>query len=208
MASTPDCKAFVPPAKRQKRKLGQFLMDVLNITYLGNDQIKPEKQLGTIKLVSGRGLQHLYNVEHVDTRKPSIKYGDAIPLTVKGPTPFFYDDFVYLDFDLFCGTFKGVQDLEWEPCSREVSRQRVLFQSVDGTGWILVNIGRFSGASITCTITSLVSELAENLIFFQRRLQSCYCVWFSPHVVSGAWPSLCALCLAIWATISTLYYIY
>lgn len=129
--------------------MGYFLFDVLNITYLGNDKVDPKKQIGTIKLVTGRGLQYLYKVDEVDIYKPSIKYGDSIPLTVKGPTPTMYDDFVYLDFDLFCGAYKGIQQIEWFPSSREVSRMHVLFQSVDGTGGVLVNIGRFSNASIT-----------------------------------------------------------
>ncbi|KAK1381874.1 hypothetical protein POM88_019609 [Heracleum sosnowskyi] len=135
-----------------------MLMEVLNMTYLGNDKVKPEKQLGTIKLYTGRGLQYLYNVEHVDTRKPPIKYGDPIPLIIKGPTPTIFDDFVYLDFDLFCGTFKGIQQLEWEPCVREVSRKRVLFQSVDGTGWVLVNIGRFTSASVINVKFNLINN--------------------------------------------------
>ncbi|KAK1381779.1 hypothetical protein POM88_019514 [Heracleum sosnowskyi] len=158
MASTPDCMAL-PPAKRQKvKRKGYWLMDVLNITYLGKDIVKPEKQLGTIKLDTGRGLQYLYKVEHVDTRMPSIKNGDTIPLTIKGPTLTFYDDLVFLDFDLFCGTFKGMEILKWEPYEREVSRKRVQFPSVDGTRWVVVNIGRFTGALITNVKLSLINN--------------------------------------------------
>ncbi|KAK1381877.1 hypothetical protein POM88_019612 [Heracleum sosnowskyi] len=128
------------------------------MTYFGNDIVLPEKQLGTIKLKTGRGIQYLYKVDHADTRMPSIKYGDTIPLTIKGPTLTF-DDLVYLDFDLFCGAFKGTQDLkEWEPYEREVSRERVLFQSVDGTGWVVVNIGRSTGALITNVKLSLINN--------------------------------------------------
>lgn len=149
----------LPPAKRQKCKRNDYwLLDVLNMTYYGNDIVPPEKQLGTITLKSGRGIQYLYKVDHVDTRMPSIKYGDTIPLTIKGPTFTFYDT-VYLDFDLFCGTFKGTKDLrEWEPYKQEVSRERVLFQSVDGTGWVLVNIGRSTGALITNVKLSLINN--------------------------------------------------
>lgn len=61
-------------------------MDVFNIMYLGLDEIKPEKQLDCIKLITDRGFQYLYLVDVVDIHKSSIKYGDSIPLMVKGPT--------------------------------------------------------------------------------------------------------------------------
>ncbi|KAK1356574.1 hypothetical protein POM88_049830 [Heracleum sosnowskyi] len=123
------------------------LLDVFNIVYLGVDEIVPEKQLGTIKLLCSGGFQYLYKVEDVDIKRPSIKYGDSIPVSVKGPSvPFF--DYVFIEFDLFCGAYKGKKHLQWDPLPHEVSVKSLFFTSNDGTGQILVHIGAYANATV------------------------------------------------------------
>ncbi|KAK1356572.1 hypothetical protein POM88_049828 [Heracleum sosnowskyi] len=137
--------------------LGFPVMDVFNIMYLGVDEIVPEKQLGTIKLHSSGGVQYLYKVEDVDIHRPSIKYGDSIPVTIKGPSiPFF--DYVLIEFDLFCGAYKGKKRLQWDPLPHEVSVKSVFFTANDGTGQILVYMGGYANA----TAASLQIKLLDN----------------------------------------------
>ncbi|KAK1385510.1 hypothetical protein POM88_023245 [Heracleum sosnowskyi] len=139
--------------------LGFPVMDVFNIMYLGTDEVVPEKQLGTIKLHSSGGIQYLYKVEDVDIHRPSIKYGDSIPVTIKGPSiPFF--DSVIIEFDLFCGAYKGKKRLQWDPLPHEVSVKSVFFTSNDGTGQILVYIGGYANA----TVAGLEIKLLDNSV--------------------------------------------
>ncbi|KAK1381878.1 hypothetical protein POM88_019613 [Heracleum sosnowskyi] len=44
---------------------------------------------------------------------------------------------------------------------REVSRKRVIFPSVDGTRWVLVNIGRFTSASVINVKFNLINNLTD-----------------------------------------------
>lgn len=123
-------------------------MDVLNITYFGIDEIGPEKQLDTIKIISTGGIQYLYNVDQVDMSKPSIKYGDPILLTLKAPTVAFGDcETVYLEFDLFCSAYKGSVHcqamLNWGDAITETKELR----SLDGFGVILVQIVHYDTAT-------------------------------------------------------------
>ncbi|KAL6551925.1 hypothetical protein OROGR_008079 [Orobanche gracilis] len=108
---SPTLSCFLSPDRE-----GALLMVVFNIMYLGSDEIEPMKQLGTIGLFSGPTVQYLYNVEAVDSSVPTIRYGDAVDVTVKGPTAFSCedDDYVSIKFDLFSGAYKGIVDL---PCS-------------------------------------------------------------------------------------------
>lgn len=122
-------------------------MDVFNIMYLGLDEVVPEKQLGTIKLHCSGGIQYLYQVEDVDIHRPSIKYGDCIPITVKGPSVPFYD-YIYIEFDLFCGAYKGKKRLQWDPIPHEASVKSLLFTSNDGTGQVLVHFGAYANAAV------------------------------------------------------------
>lgn len=127
--------------------------------YLGIDEIKPQKQLGTIKLHCSGGVQFLYKVDDVDCHGPSIKYGDSIPITVKGPSvPFF--DYVFIEFDLFCGAYKGKKHLQWDPLPHEVSVRSLFFTSNDGTGQILVHFGAYANS----TVASLEIKLSAATI--------------------------------------------
>ncbi|KAK1368814.1 hypothetical protein POM88_034906 [Heracleum sosnowskyi] len=128
------------------------------MVYLGVDQVLPEKQIGVIKLVSSIGFQYLYNVQEADISNPSLHYGDAIPLVVKGPI-FGASNEAYLEFDLFCGEYKGKMDITWrDRVADEVSLRRVMFTSNDGTGSILVNIGTFSNARIANVEVKLLNK--------------------------------------------------
>lgn len=144
-------------------------MEVFNIIYLGNDEIEPNKQLGTITLFHGAGVQYLYKVEKVDSSMPPIRYGDAIDLTVKGPTSFSGedDDYAYMEFDLFSGAYKGIVDL---PCSpyddkHEVSLGCVQLRSTDCTGHVFVNIGHFANAAIASLEVRLLDNFAATNIY-------------------------------------------
>ncbi|XP_017259084.1 uncharacterized protein LOC108228108 [Daucus carota subsp. sativus] len=149
--------SMVSSTSSSRSWLGFPLLDVFNIVYLGLDEIKPEKQLGLIKLISSEGFQYLYRLEDVDRHRPCIRYGDLIPITVRGPSfPFF--DHVFIEFDLFCGAYKGKKQLHWEPLPHEVSVKSVFITSNDGTGQILIHMGGYANA----TVADLELRLLDN----------------------------------------------
>ncbi|KAL6551929.1 hypothetical protein OROGR_008083 [Orobanche gracilis] len=160
---SPTLSCFLSPDRE-----GALLMVVFNIMYLGSDEIDPMKQLGTIGLFSGPTVQYLYNVEAVDSSMPTIRYGDAVDVTVKGPTAFSRedDDYVSIKFDLFSSAYKGIVDL---PCSHydkhEVSLGCVELGSTDCTGRILVNIGHFANATIANLEVRLLDNFATTNIY-------------------------------------------
>ncbi|KAK1396428.1 hypothetical protein POM88_006291 [Heracleum sosnowskyi] len=128
---------------------GVSLVEVFNIVYLGDDQVPPEKQLGTISFVppNRTDMQYLYKVDDVDLDKPSLKYGDPIMVTV-GPqiTEFCEFDF---EFNLFCGAYTGIIEVEWEKLPYdgvELWEERI--DSDDGTGQICVQYGLFANAAV------------------------------------------------------------
>ncbi|KAK1376855.1 hypothetical protein POM88_033048 [Heracleum sosnowskyi] len=136
------------------------VVEVFNIIYLGQDEVKPEKQLGTIIFHTCPGIYYLYKVEEVDPNKPSIRYGDIIPLNVASPCFGFQDDYVRMEFDLFCGAFKGVVYLDNEPIASGVSLTRVELNSTDYTGLIRVNLGAFPVATTAKLELKLVNNSA------------------------------------------------
>lgn len=72
----------------------------------------PEDQIGTIKMISGRSFQYLYNVKSADPFRPSIKCGGQIMVTVNSPTIRW--EKLAIEFDLFRGAFKGTIKIDWE----------------------------------------------------------------------------------------------
>ncbi|KAK1394963.1 Suppressor of auxin resistance 3 [Heracleum sosnowskyi] len=156
------------PDTIKKKRCGFSLMEVFNIRYLGRDKVYPEEQHGTITIIcdSGFHFQYLYNVPDVDLGKPSIKYKDDIPITVKGPTTFFQD--ALIKFDLFSGAYKGTIEVNWH--SYMLSRAPVFFeerkiQSRDGTGAIAVLMGQFSNATIATLEVRVLNRSAATNVY-------------------------------------------
>lgn len=142
------------------------LMEVFNLIYLSHDELEPEKQCGTIKMISDGGVQFLYNVQDIDMSKPTIKYGDDILVTVKGPTC----SFMCLDmqFDMFSGAYKDSIEVEWD--SNESVADDVLFEerrivSRDGTGEICVMVGLFFDATVACLGVKLVDNSSATNVY-------------------------------------------
>ncbi|KAK1367732.1 hypothetical protein POM88_033824 [Heracleum sosnowskyi] len=128
-------------------------MDVLNITYYGAESTFPEKQLGTIKVNSTDGFQYLCKVEEVDMSKMPIGNGDPILLTSLAPTIAFdhFDDVVILEFDLFCGAFKGSVCFDTRIADGEAFSMQEQLISTDNLNMILVQMGHYANAT-TATV--------------------------------------------------------
>lgn len=135
-------------------------MDMFNIMYLGLDEVKLENQLGTIKLKFDRGFQYLYNVDVVDIHKSSIKYGDFIPLMIKGPT--YPSQCVSIEFDLFYCAYGGSTQIWWQPALHEITTKSTFIPSINGTGRILINIGSFAYA-VVANLELRLSDAATNV---------------------------------------------
>lgn len=129
---------------------GITLVEVFNIIYLGADEVPPEKQLGTISIESNH-RQYLYKVDTVDMKRPSIKFGDPITVTMEAPIIGYVDyDIV---FNLFCGAYTGRVEIEWpEEYQYDFPYEALSYEdrikSDDGTGQICVQSGVFANATI------------------------------------------------------------
>lgn len=85
---------------------GLWLVEVFNVVYKGKADLKPNKQIGTIKVNDGVNDQYLYKVEKIDKRNPSIQHLDEIVLTGPRIASISAQDSLTIDVDLFCGVYK------------------------------------------------------------------------------------------------------
>lgn len=125
-----------------------YLAEVFNVIYLGPDEIKPEKQMGTI-VVTDKYLSHyLYQVESVDMNRPAIQPRDELILTGPHEDSISSEGRLKIEVDLFCGDYKSSICYKWFPVSKELHNcpleERIL--SKDGTGEILVLYALFDNA--------------------------------------------------------------
>lgn len=117
------------------------MAEVLSVIYMGNEELSPDMQLGTIVLfteVEGTDYHIIYNVQSDDMSRPSIKPGDELILT--GPSSLLpLCPYNSVDVDIFSGAYKGILTVEVPP-SRGQSfctiEKRLLSQ--DGTGELCV----------------------------------------------------------------------
>ncbi|XP_074339776.1 uncharacterized protein LOC141677665 [Apium graveolens] len=123
------------------------LMEVYQIRYVGNDEVKPIDQIGTIKLISDYHVQYLYNVQEVMPWNPSIKDRDPIMVNVGSPTP--RSASLYIEFDLFRSAYKGTIMVDWEETfSGCVSSWDERIESRDGLGDVVVYFGLMPNATV------------------------------------------------------------
>lgn len=142
------------------------------MTYIGSNdelEVKPEKQTGFIKICSKRGVQYVYKVDVPDMRRPSIKFGDEIDVSVNGPTCCSLDYKLYMQHDLFCGaySYKGRKCLGWRVFDDddEAFSAQVRLESGDGTGEIVVNLGCFSNATVAKLEVMLLDNSAATKVY-------------------------------------------
>ncbi|KAK1400429.1 hypothetical protein POM88_000034 [Heracleum sosnowskyi] len=99
-----------------------YLAEVFNVIYLGPDEIKPEKQIGTIVISDDYSSPH----------EESISSEGCLKIEV----------------DLFCGDYKSSKCYKWFPGNKGLHNcpleKRIL--SKDGTGEILVLYALFNNA--------------------------------------------------------------
>ncbi|KAK1376797.1 hypothetical protein POM88_032990 [Heracleum sosnowskyi] len=60
--------------------VGISILEVYSITYLGTYPMEAEDQIGVIFIKTNDMTYHLYHERKLDTSKPSIKYGDQLPM--------------------------------------------------------------------------------------------------------------------------------
>ncbi|KAK1356656.1 hypothetical protein POM88_049912 [Heracleum sosnowskyi] len=83
-----------------------WLAEVFNVVYRGRDNIKPQKQIGKIKVSDGVNDHYLYKVEEVDEGKPSLQQIDELVLSGPTKSSISAQDSLKIDVDLFGGAFK------------------------------------------------------------------------------------------------------
>ncbi|KAK1374890.1 hypothetical protein POM88_031083 [Heracleum sosnowskyi] len=124
-----------------------YLAEVFNVIYLGRGEIKPEKQIGTIKVQDDISSHYLYEVNYVDMTRPTIQPGDELILA--GPNlQSFSSDILEIDIDLFCGDYKGSICYDCYPCNQRLRNKPIEKRiiSKDGTGEILVLYSLFNNS--------------------------------------------------------------
>ncbi|XP_074325552.1 uncharacterized protein LOC141663662 [Apium graveolens] len=102
-----------------KELVGIPILEVYSMTYLGSSPMEAEDQIGSISMKTDDIFYRLYYETKVDSSKPSIEYGDQLPIRNIGPICSFTD--LDLKFDL--GIHEG---------SRKVS-----VRSPEGRDWLL-----------------------------------------------------------------------
>ncbi|XP_074330819.1 uncharacterized protein LOC141668035 [Apium graveolens] len=93
-----------------KGLVGVPVLEVYSITYLGSSPVEAQDQIGSISLTTDDMRYNLYVETKVDPNKPSIKYGDQLPMRNVGPICSFTD--LRLKFDLFSGEYIGPNNNE------------------------------------------------------------------------------------------------
>ncbi|KAL8102247.1 hypothetical protein AgCh_026940 [Apium graveolens] len=124
------------------------LLEVLNLVYMGNDEIESEDQLGSILLEFDSGSKRFYRQNMVVKSNPSIKFGDSIFPTdnLMGPICFLTE--LDMQFNLFRGAYKDSLKVKFEPVGDKVWSEKRIIWSVDGTGQICVVFGGLSNATV------------------------------------------------------------
>ncbi|KAK1396424.1 hypothetical protein POM88_006287 [Heracleum sosnowskyi] len=106
---------------------------------------------------SQSGRHYLYNVDEVDENKPSIKYGDPIMVTSGAPTIELTN--FDIEFNLFCGVFRGCINKKWEnPRHDKVSIRKEIINSEDGLDSIRVEYGLFANATVANVEVNLLGD--------------------------------------------------
>ncbi|KAK1400396.1 hypothetical protein POM88_000001 [Heracleum sosnowskyi] len=127
---------------------GLYLAEVFNVIYLGPDEIKPEKQIGTIVVSDVHSSQYLYQVESVDMNRPAIQPRDELILRGPDKESISSEGRLKIEVDLFCGDYKSSICYKWFPVDKELHNspleKRIL--SKDGSGEILVLYALFNNA--------------------------------------------------------------
>lgn len=135
------------------------LLDILNIIYLGAEDVIPEDQVGTIKLYTCGEIHDIYRL---DETKPTLKYADSINVRLDGPIATCGGTH-YLEFNLFRGAYKGTVDLSWEPENNDLYVDNQTLESTDKTGKILVVTGRYANAMVANLEVKLLNSAARNV---------------------------------------------
>ncbi|KAK1401986.1 hypothetical protein POM88_001591 [Heracleum sosnowskyi] len=137
---------------------GVSLVHILNIIYRGKKILKPEDQLGKIEIRTYDGVQYVYNVDKVDESMPTLRHGEDIVITPKGPI---WGEKMYIDmhYDLFDGTFRGSLRLDVDPVHSNVDDgiEEEVITSADWTGTLLVRVGRYTHATVAHLVVRLLS---------------------------------------------------
>ncbi|KAK1377403.1 hypothetical protein POM88_024147 [Heracleum sosnowskyi] len=123
---------------------GISLVEVFNLTYLGRDEIEPDKQLGSIVLEFDSGSKKIYYQNKVVKSNPTIKFGDTIFVTDELTGPICSLNELDMQFNLFLGAYKGSLKLKFEPYQNRVWVEERTIGSVCGTGLIHVVFGCLS----------------------------------------------------------------
>ncbi|KAK1356657.1 hypothetical protein POM88_049913 [Heracleum sosnowskyi] len=126
-----------------------WLAEVFNVVYRGRDNIKPQKQIGMIKVSDDVNDHYFYKVEEVDEGKPSLQQIDELVLSGPTKSSISAEDSLKIDVDLFGGAFKDalyIDDCPTDDFLKKGSPLEMKIVSEDGTGEIYVLYAVFDNA--------------------------------------------------------------
>lgn len=139
-----------------KESDGISILEIFSVTYLGSSPVKPEDQVGSIIMKTNNTFYALYYEKKVDRSKPSIKYGDRLPIWPVEPICYF--EKLKLKFDLFSPEYKGSKKLYAEGPEYGDRLAKLSLKSMDGYHNISVLFGCFPNATVANLNVVLVHD--------------------------------------------------
>lgn len=124
------------------------ILEVYSITYFGSSPLEAEDQIGSISMETNDMLYDLYYETKVDPSKPSIKYGDQLPMWNVGPICSFSN--LDLKFDL--GIHKGSRNVSVHSPEDKDWLLKSGMKSIDG---YMRNISILFGCFLNATVANL-----------------------------------------------------
>lgn len=79
---------------------------MFKVVYQGHDDVKPDRQIDTIKVNDEVNDHYLYKVDKKDRRKVTIQYLDEVVLTGPRIAAISAENSLTIDVDLFRGAYK------------------------------------------------------------------------------------------------------
>lgn len=125
----------------------------------------PYEQNGFIKICSEKGVQYVYRADARNEKwRPVIENKDEIDVMLLGPI-YCYSEDIFMEYDLFCGDYKGRICLGWFPEGDEAIPMQLRLESKDFSRDIVIIMGYFSNATVATVEVTLSDISAATKIF-------------------------------------------
>lgn len=131
-------------------KKGLWKAEVFRVVYQDADEVKPDRQIGTIRVSDGVNDHYVYNVNKSDRRKPTIRYLDDVVLTGPQIASISAENSFAIDVNLFNGAYKDffrIEDCPTDDLLKICSPLQRKITSKDGSGEIAILFAIFKNAT-------------------------------------------------------------